>query len=123
MYKMIQMKEKTLTSFLQEAIVRAGEKNTAQLISWTKKIEPLSIIDAFKKTEDFARNRLFWTNSEQDFILFGLGTAAEIVALDERFEQLEQQWAELTSEALIYNPYKEQGTGLTAFGGMSFDPL
>src|SRR5699024_1278125 len=62
-------------------------------------------------------------NSKQDFILFGLGTATEVVALENRFEQIEEKWNELIESALIYNPYKKQGTGLTAIGGMSFDPL
>src|SRR5699024_5180758 len=120
---MIQMKEKTLASFLQDAIDRASDNGTAQLISWTKKIEALSMIGAFKRTEHGSDNRLFWTNSKQDFILFGLGTTTEVVALENRFEQLEEKWAELIESALIYNPYKKQGTGLTAIGGMRFDPL
>lgn len=120
---MIQMKEKTLASFIQEAIDRARNNGAAQLISWTKKIEPLSMIGAFKRTEHCTENRLFWTNSKQDFILFGLGTATEVVALENRFEQIEEKWNELIESALIYNPYKKQGTGLTAIGGMSFDPL
>src|SRR5699024_90625 len=120
---MIQMKESKLMSFISEAKKQATEKGVPQLMSWTKKIEPLSIIDAFKRTEKFGKNRLFWSNSNQDFILFGFGTTKVIIAESDRFEQLEQKWAALVEDALIYNPYEEQGTGLTAFGGMSFDPL
>src|SRR5699024_4199386 len=122
--KMIQMKELTLTSFLHDAKVKATEKGSEQLVSWTKKIEPLSMIDAFKRMEYSSLNRLFWANSKRNFMLFGIGTATEIIATEERFEQLEQKWRQLVSDALIYNPYSdEQGTGLTALGGMSFDPL
>lgn len=120
---MIQMKEVTLTSFLHDAKAIAMEKGKQQLISWTKKIYPLSIINAFKRMEPFNENRLFWSNSDRNFMLFGFGTVEEIVATDDRFEQLEQEWAQLVDGALVYNPYEEQGTGLTALGGMSFDPL
>lgn len=117
------MKEVTLTSFLQDAQVKATEQGRAQLVSWTKKINPLSIIDAFKRMEYSNFNRLFWANSERDLMLFGIGSAAEITANEKRFEQLEQKWQRHIDGALIYNPYNEQGTGLTALGGMSFDPL
>lgn len=120
---MMQMKEKTLTSFLHDAKMNATEKGKNQLISWTKKIDPLSLIDAYKRTENLKENRLFWSNSNQSFILLGLGTVKEITESEQYFERLEQKWAKLIDEALIYNPYEQQGTGLVALGGMSFDPL
>lgn len=120
---MIQMKEVTLLSFMHDAKQRAMEKDKQQLMSWTKKIDPLSMIETFKRMESYNENRLFWSNSNRDFMLFGFGTVREIVATDDRFEQLEQEWARLVDSALIYNPYGKQGTGLAALGGMSFDPL
>lgn len=117
------MKEITLTSFLHDAKDRAAEKGSKQLVSWTKKIEPLSMIDAFKQMEYSNLNRLFWANSKRDFILFGIGTEAKIIATDDRFQQLERKWSQLVDDALIYNRYDKEGTGLTALGGMSFDPL
>lgn len=120
---MMQMKEVTLTSFLQRAKEMALEKGTEQLISWTKQIAPLSMIEAFKRMEAFDENRLFWSNSERDFMLFGFGTVQEIVATRDRFQTLEHKWNDFIYDALVYNPYEAEGTGLTAVGGMSFDPL
>lgn len=113
----------TFTSFINDAIKKAISNGEPQLISWTKKIEPLSLIDAFDRTESFNENRIFWSNSEQNFMLFGFGTAKEIVATDDRFKQLEKEWLKVVNNAFIYNHYDKQGTGLTAIGGMSFDPL
>ena len=120
---MVQIKEMTLTSFLEDAKKLARNKGKAQLVSWTKKIEPLSLVQAFDSLESFNMNRLFWSNSEQTFMLLGFGTAKEIVVTENRFKQLEEEWIQLVSQAVVYNPYDDQGTGLTVLGGMSFDPL
>lgn len=120
---MIQMKEITFTSFINDAVKRAIELGKPQLISWTKKIKPLSIVDAFNQAEAFNENRIFWSNSEQSFMLFGLGTAEEIIATENRFEQLESEWTQLVEQSIIYDNHHIEGAGLTAIGGMSFDPL
>lgn len=123
---MVRMKEMTLTSFLEDAQKFARDKGEAQFVSWTKKIEPLSLIHAFDSLESFHVNRLFWSNSDQTFMLLGFGTAKEIIVTENeqnRYKQLEEEWTKLVSEAVIYNPYENQGTGITALGGMSFDPL
>lgn len=119
----MQLKETTLRSFLEEALKQARMKRGSQLVSWTEKMEPLSLVQAFDQVEPFHLNRLFWSNNEQTFMLFGFGTAMEIVATENRFKQLDEKWSELVRNASIYNPYEAEGTGLTAFGGMSFDPL
>lgn len=121
--QMTQMKEITLTSFINNAVKRAKEMGTKQFISWTKQMNEISLLDMFKYSERFDENRLFWTNSKRDFMLLGFGTAKKIVAEKDRFEQLEQLWDEFIAKASIYNPYRSQGTGVTALGGMNFDPL
>src|SRR5690625_2905206 len=121
---MMQMKEKTLTSFLQDAKQKAINNGQSQLISWTKRLQPFSLIDKFERVKPFHENRLFWANSERTFMLFGFGSAEEIVAETNRFQQLETMWNELVQRAFVHNPFAHiHGTGLVALGGMSFDPL
>lgn len=120
---MMQMEERTLLAFLHDAYEQAIQKGSEQLISWTKKIAPISIIDVFKRTEASEENRHFWTNSDRDFALFGYGSLIELVAENNRFETIKNKWNRLVEKTMIYNQYAEEGTGLTALGGMSFDPL
>lgn len=120
---MVQMKEMTLQSFIRKAKEKLSETAEQILISWTEEIAPLSMIDLLKRTERSEENRLFWANNERNFMLLGFGTTETIVAEDDRYDKLQEKWDYLVEEAYVYNPYKEEGTGLTAFGGMSFDPL
>lgn len=120
---MIQMEEMTLQAWLKKVKASLSDMKEQVLISWTEKIAPISLIDLLKRTERSEEDRLFWANNERDFMLLGLGTTEVMVAEEDRYEELDKQWKQLVEEAYIYNPYMEEGTGLTALGGMTFDPL
>src|SRR5699024_10063337 len=119
---MIELKEMTLATFLYKAIEIAKEKGTEQLVSWTIEIEPLDVLSAFASAKQLNKNRIFWTNSTNDFTLFGLGTIHRLTAEDNRFERLDEAWKAIERNALIHEATGEAGTGLVAVGGMSFDP-
>lgn len=120
---MIDMKEITLASFINEVIDVATERGQAQLMSFTKKIAPLSFLDAFDSLAGKGKERLFWMNHTQDFKLFGIGSVRKIVAHENRYRNLQKAWEQVINNAYIHNPFTDSGTGLTAIGGMSFDPL
>lgn len=120
---MMELKEMTLTSFLYKAKEIAQKRNVQQLVSWTRQIQAISLLDAFAAVEETEEDRLFWSDSSQDFMLLGIGSAQKITATEDRFKTLEKTWNTLVQEAMIHNPFREKGTGLIAFGGMTFDPL
>src|SRR5690625_2844456 len=102
---MMKMKEKTLQSILYKAKEVAESTRTKQFISWTEEIKPLSILHAFSTTENERLDRLFWSNSTRDFVLFGIGSAEKIIATeDDRFNVLEEKWDKFVNRAIINNP-------------------
>lgn len=120
---MIDMKEITLASFLYKVSKIANELGKRQLMSFTKKVEPLSFLHAFETFPSKGKERFYWMNHTQDFKLFGIGSVKKITAIENRFRKLQLLWKQINHDAHIYNPFSDSGTGLTAFGGMSFDPL
>lgn len=113
----------TLSSFLNKAKSNAIKSKQQQLISWTMKIDEVDLLSVFEASYETKKERLFWTNSTRDFAFIGLGSLIKLVAHDDRFKSLQSEWEDILMTAMIENQYKEAGTGLTAIGGMSFDPL
>lgn len=121
---MIDTQEKTLSSYIYEAKEKAEQKQAPQLLSWTKKIHPLEIIDVFRNAKQTNQNRFFWMNHTKDFSIAGVGEAEQIETEDvteNRFPIMESKWQQMLSQAMVHNPYQQMGTGLTAIGGMAFD--
>lgn len=119
---MIEIKEESLESLLDDAIDQAKLTNKTKLISITKKIENIDPLHFFESAKELSMNRTFWTSTSDEFYLVGAGNAWQISANEDRFQKTEEKWEQLMQEAVIHNPYKFPGTGLLAMGGMSFDP-
>src|SRR5699024_2126861 len=114
-----------LMSFLYKVKEQAVMNKESQLFSWTKEIEPVDVLEVFQAAQQTEENRLFWTNHHHDFSIVGIGVAKKIVATENteaRFSKIQHEWKEIVEQAVIHNPYQQKGTGLTAIGGMSFDP-
>ena len=121
-FYMIELKEMTFQSFLYKAVNKANKTSSKQLISWTNKINPLDLLSVFETAKELNKDRIFWTNSSNDFSLVGIGSVQKLIAHENRFQQLEEQWENILQHAMINNPYENIGTGLVTVGGMSFDP-
>ncbi|GGB36849.1 isochorismate synthase [Virgibacillus dakarensis] len=119
---MIETKKALLESLLDQAIVLANNTDSAQLVSFTKKIDEIDPLQFFEAAKDQGMNRTFWTSTADEFCLVGAGTVCHLIADENRFQETEKQWENLVSNALIHNPYQTPGTGLVALGGMRFDP-
>lgn len=120
---MIELKEMTLRSFLYKVKEKAETKNTKVLFSWTKKIAPKDAIHIFDVAESLGKDRIFWRNHTGTLTFVGIGSVLQLIAEENRFQQLQRKWEEILQQAIIHNPYNEVGTGLVTLGGMSFDPL
>src|SRR5690625_1367454 len=119
---MMKLKEMTLQYFLYREKETAQKRNNRVLVSWTKKIELPNILQIFEAAESLGKDRLFWRNYTGTFTLVGIGTVHQIVARENRFEQLQTEWENILQQSLIHNPFEVSGTGLISMGGMSFDP-
>src|SRR5690625_7620947 len=111
---MIQLEEKTLQSFLYKAKEAAIQLQKQQLFSWIKKITELDLLAVFQAAKDTGKDRSYWTNSANDFTVVGIGSTHKIInhRHHHRFEYLQNEWQQILADALVYNPYKEMGTGL-----------
>lgn len=119
---MIDVREEALLSFLYKVKEQVVTTNEQKLFSWTKEINPVDLLDVFASAYKLNENRLFWTNSDNDFAIFGVGTTKELLADGDRFGSLETQWKQLLKGSIIHDPFKGMGTGLMMLGGMTFDP-
>lgn len=120
---MIDMKEMSLKHLLYKAHETAVTQQIAQLVSWTKQIPTTDLLDVFGAATQLNKDRVFWTNSDNDFSLVGIGSVHKIIASENRFQQMEKAWHDLLENAMIHNEYNDAGTGLISMGGMAFDPL
>ena len=119
---MIDLKEKTLMAFLYHVKEAAAETNEKKVYSWTKEIEAVDEIHLFEQFNMLNKNRFFWSNNNNDFKLVGAGALLNIINEDGNLTALQSKWESVKEEAFIYNPYELPGTGMTAIGGMAFDP-
>jgi len=119
---MIDLKQEQVEAIMEKAIDRLSSSNAEQLVSITKEIENKNPLLFFEGAKCIDKNRTFWKNTVEDFTLVGVGRAYEITAEERRFAKTEKCWERLQHQAIIYNPYQLPGTGLTALGGMKFDP-
>lgn len=119
---MIETEEITLETVLKRAVSKAKVQNRSQLVSYTKQIEQVDPIHVFEAAKELNKDRIFWTSTSDQFYIVGIGTTHELVATENRFLETKRKFDLLLEEALIYNPYEVEGTGIVALGGMSFDP-
>src|SRR5699024_12537661 len=107
---MIDTKEMTLKHLLYKAQEAAVSVQTAQLVSWTKKIPTTNLLEVFRAAKQLNKDRIFWTNSTNDFSLIGIGSVHKIVAFDDRFHQVEQDWNQLVDSCKIDKTHQLAGT-------------
>src|SRR5699024_7775175 len=96
--------------------------NKKQLFSWTKEIEAIDFLEVFEALKQTNENRIFWTNNAHNYTLLGIGEVHKITKCHLRFQESREEWESLLQQAVIHNPYQVKGTGITALGGMAFDP-
>ncbi|WP_077624998.1 isochorismate synthase [Sediminibacillus massiliensis] len=119
---MIQTEIDKLDSAFEEAIATAKTTRRPQLLSVTEPIDQIDPILFFENAGQVEGGRVFWKSADEDFWLAGAGEAYALEADSNRFTQIEEQWTDILSNAIIANSRRLPGTGPIAFGGFSFDP-
>ncbi len=108
--------------WLQSTEVEVGNINRAQTFYIeTIEVSRLSALAFFAAGEQkYKGKRFFWQNREKTLTLVGLGHAYVIKnnAGDNRFDQIEEEWRELTKNIIK----EESEPQPILFGGFTFDP-
>lgn len=120
---MIDIKVKQLQTLIYKAKEMAQQQNEKQFLSLTEEIDPIHLLSFFDHIKQFNKDRIFWSDVQNDFYLIGLGKVKRIKAEENRYEHLQEKWEQFSKKALIHNDFDQLGTGLIALGGMTFDPL
>lgn len=117
---MVEVKEETIRSTLDK-VIRNLQSSESKLVSFTKKMESINPLHFFEAGLHLHMERSFWMSTLDDFTLVGLGNAYTITA-ESGVSGLHKNWNTVLTNAVIHNPYKVPGTGISAIGGMDFDP-
>lgn len=118
---MVNIKEEAFVSFLLNAKEKAIQTNQRQLISFTKEIKKVNLLDLYAKYEMTSEiDKMFWSNQD-DLSILGLDKLYSIVRHDDAFNESELEWQKIKADAHVYNPYQLPGTGVVLMGGLAFD--
>ena len=123
---MVTIQKTNLKESILKGVEKAKKSSASILVSAVQKIEymnPLSFFSAGMKR--YQGERFFWKHSTEEFYIVGLGICKRIVTdqAADRFFHVEKEWKHLIQSAIISESENIQGTGPTAFGCFSFDPL
>ncbi|MFD1706731.1 isochorismate synthase MenF [Siminovitchia sediminis] len=95
------------------------------LVSYTRKVKKIDPVGFFQMNRSvYTGERFFWQSPDDPMTIVGIGLLRTFLnhRADDRFSQIEKEWRELLSRAVIDNPTRTEGTGPLLFGGFSFDP-
>ncbi len=123
---MVILHDSELNIRIFEAIERAKADSAPVLVSEVHKIdyiEPLSFF--FSGSVKYFGERFFWKDPTDQTLLVGMGICKQIMndQASDRFLHVQKQWEQFLENAMIINPYTQNGLGPAMFGGFSFDAL
>ncbi len=107
------------------AVEQAKKLNRPILMSEVHKMDTINPLSFFNiGNERYLGERFFWKDPKDELVLVGLGITRQIQSdqATDRFFHVENEWETFLRDSIIFNPYKEIGTGPLMFGGFSFDP-
>ena len=123
---LVTIQKTDLKESILKGVERAKKSSASILVSAVQKIEYMNPLSFFATGEKrYQGERFFWKHSTEEFYIVGLGICKRIVTdqAADRFFHVERQWKQLIQSAVISESEEIQGTGPTAFGCFSFDPL
>lgn len=119
---MVELREKTLESLLNQVKINATKHNTALYASYTQEITSINLIDVFKRARGMGENRSYWHSYSDKFTSFGFGETVVVSSESGSAETINEDWKKIINQTTIYNPYEKIGSGMLAMGGLTFDP-
>ncbi|WP_338471990.1 isochorismate synthase [Niallia sp. XMNu-256] len=121
---MVTIQKTELKEGILKGIEEAKKSGTSILVSVVQKVDSISPLSFFR-VEKFQGERFFWKHATEEFYIVGLGICKQMVTDQgaDRFFHVKKQWEHLMKHVIIQKNDEVQGTGPTAFGCFSFDPL
>lgn len=119
---MIETKQYHVEKLIDQAIDAVNKSKEVHLVSVTEKIERIHALHLFAGAKQTNKDRMYWSSTDDAFTIVGIGSAYEMQAQNNHFEETKNAWHQLLERSFIHNPYTIAGTGVLALGGMTFDP-
>ena len=124
---MVTIQKTKLKEGILKGIEKAKNTSASILVSDVQKIETIEPLSFFAAgMNKFRGERFFWKHPSEEFYIIGLGICKRMVTDQgaDRFFHVEKEWKQFLESAIIQKAEENiQGTGPTAFGSFSFDPL
>lgn len=121
---MIEIKETQLESLLDRTIDELKHsKDSFRIFSMTKAVDNRDALDFFQAAKVLQDQRIFWSSTIDQFYMVGIGQVHCLKSEDNTIGGLQKAWDDALAQATIHDTIHQPGTGLTALGGMAFDPL
>ena len=123
---MVTIQQTELKEGILKAIEKAKKDCASILVSEVHKIDSIDPLSFFAAgNEKYSGERFFWKDPSDEKYMIGLGICKQIESdqAADRFFHVEKEWKRFIDQAIIFDDHHIQGTGPTAFGGFSFDPL
>ncbi|MCQ6274479.1 isochorismate synthase [Bacillus sp. V3B] len=123
---MVTIQQTELKEGILKAIEKAKRFSASILVSEVHKIDSIDPLLFFSAGEEkYSGERFFWKHSSEAKYMIGIGICKQISSDQEtdRFFHVEKEWKRFIDQAIILDDDHIEGTGPTAFGGFSFDPL
>src|SRR5699024_9015978 len=119
---MIETKTYHVEEQINQSLKQVNETNNVHLFSVTEQIDDIHMLNVFTHAKQMDEKRSYWSSTDDDFTIVGIGSAYELQATENHYDALQTEWMELLDRSFIHNPYHVSGTGIVALGGMTFDP-
>jgi menaquinone-specific isochorismate synthase len=123
---LVTIQQTELKDGIQKAHEVSKKDSSPVLLSEVHKIDYIDPFLFFERgNKKYAEERFFWKDHSDEKYIVGLGICIRIESdqAADRFFHVEREWKDLLEKAIICDDYHIEGTGPTAFGGFSFDPL
>lgn len=122
---LVTIQKTELKEGILKGIEKAKKSSASILVSNVQKIESIKPLSFFSTGIKYYGERFFWKHSSEEFYIVGLGICKQIITdqAADRFFLVEKEWKRLMETAIVHKNEEIQGTGPTAFGCFSFDPL
>jgi menaquinone-specific isochorismate synthase len=123
---LVTIQQTELKEGILKAIEKAKKSSTSILVSEVHKIDTIAPLSFFALgTEKYMGERFFWKHPSEEKYMIGLGICKRIESdqAADRFFHVEKKWKRFIDQAIIIDNEHMNGTGPTAIGGFSFDPL
>lgn len=112
-----------LHDWLAKGVSQAQQRGGPVLLSYSQSLPALDPLDFFARARQVSEAAFFWERAEDSFTLAGAGAVYTFSGQGQsRFAQVEQEWRQLLSGAVIAGAANASETsGPILMGGFSFD--